>query len=91
MSAVYVAIPITKLSTRLIIRKGQPWSVIEHLVLDAIAQLLLTELGLMRTLRSSPGMVHSRHDTGPADLADSCAKPRHSHRPGRRGGPSRIG
>jgi cardiolipin synthase len=38
MSLLHVAIPIATLSTRLIVRKGQPWSVIEHLILESIAR-----------------------------------------------------
>jgi phosphatidylserine/phosphatidylglycerophosphate/cardiolipin synthase-like enzyme len=59
MSAVYVGIPITKLSTRLIIRKGQPWSVIEHLVLDAIAQWPHSRLALAQRFNLRPTFIDS--------------------------------
>jgi cardiolipin synthase A/B len=38
MTLLHVAIPITILSTRLIVRKAQPWSVIEHLILESISR-----------------------------------------------------
>jgi hypothetical protein len=38
MSVVEVAFPVTRIKTRLTLYKGQPWSVVEHLILDALTQ-----------------------------------------------------
>jgi cardiolipin synthase A/B len=46
MSHVRVAIPVTKRRIQIHVDKGQPWSIIEHLILEAIARgtRLVTEL-----------------------------------------------
>lgn len=46
MSVVRVAFPITRIKTRLTLSKGRPWSVIEHVILEALshAPLSMSEL-----------------------------------------------
>ena len=36
MSVVEVAVPVTRVRTRLTMLKGRPWSVVEHLILSAL-------------------------------------------------------
>lgn len=57
MSVLHVAIPITTLSTRLVIRKGQPWSIIEHLVLEAIAQEPRSRVALAQQFNLRPPII----------------------------------
>jgi cardiolipin synthase len=48
---VHVAIPLVRVKTHLEIQKGQPWSIIEHLVLDAIAKNARTVSDLAQGLQ----------------------------------------
>lgn len=57
MTSLHVAIPITSLSTRVVVRKGTAWSVIEHLVLEAIAQAPSTRGALAHQFNLIPPII----------------------------------
>jgi cardiolipin synthase A/B len=81
-TVVHVAVPVTRTKTHLKIFKGRPWSVVEHLILEALASAARTlgdlERGfilprqivtasLMRLMRAQWVQIHSSSD-GPTSF-----------------------
>jgi len=54
---VHVAIPLVRVKTHLEIQKGQPWSIIEHLILEAIVKSARTVADLARGLQLPRSIV----------------------------------
>lgn len=48
MSTIQVVIPVIKGSTSIVVDKGRPWSVVEHLILEALAKHQWTAIDLSR-------------------------------------------
>lgn len=51
MTAIQVAIPVLRGRTSIVVDKGRPWSVVEHLVLEALAKKAWTAVDLAKASR----------------------------------------